>query len=138
MKQLFAAALSLRFAQRQRLQNRHDVLFHRHFAKDRFFLWQITHAEPGALVHGMIGNVGAGKNYAAAVWPNESDDHIKGRSLAGTVWTEQANNLAGACVNVNSVDNRATAINFHELVGRKEIVGLQLSRRPNLDRKSVV
>src|SRR5438132_13179741 len=131
MKQLFAAVLPLRLAQRQRLQNRHDVLLDCHFAKNRFFLRQITHPEPRALVHWIIGNVRAGKNDAATVWPNESDNHVKGRRLAGAVRAQQADDLAGAGVDVDSIDDRAAAINFYELVGGKNMVGLRFRSRCN-------
>ena len=131
MKQLFAAVLPLRLAQRQRLQNRHDVLLDCHFAKNRFFLRQITHPEPRALVHWIIGDVGAGKNDAATVWPNESDNHVKGRRLAGAVRAEQADDLAGAGVNIDSINDRAAAINFYELLGGKNMVDLCFRSRCN-------
>src|SRR5438132_5615050 len=107
MKQLFAAVLPLRLAQRQRLQNRHDVLLDRHFAKNRFFLRQITHPEPRALVHWIMGDVGAGKNDAATDWPNEYENHVKGRRLAGPVQAQQLDDLAAAGVDVDSINDRA-------------------------------
>src|SRR5438309_9727492 len=131
MKQLFAAVLPLRLAQRQRLQNRHDVLLDCHFAKNRFFLRQITHPEPRALVHWIIGDVGAGKNDAATVWPNESDNHVKGGRLAGAVRAEQADDLAGAGVDIDSINDRAAGINFYELLGGKDMVDLFFRSRFN-------
>ena len=126
VEQLFAAILSFRFANRQRFQNRHDVLFDRHLAKNRFLLRQITHPEPRTLVHRIIGHVRARKHHPAAVRPNESDDHVKGRRLASAVWSEQTDNLSGACVDVHSINYRATAINFYELISGKDSVDLRL------------
>ena len=34
------------------------------------------------------------KNYTAAIWPNESDDHVKTRRLSRAVRTEQAYDFA--------------------------------------------
>src|SRR5207237_1776122 len=76
--------------------------------------------------------VGAGEHDAAAIWPNESDDHIKGRCLASAVRPEQADDFAGASVDVDSVDDRAAAINFHERVGGKDVVDLRCRRSRHL------
>ena len=62
-----------------------------------------------------------GKNNAAAVWPNESDDHVKARRLARAIRAEQANDFAAAHVDVDPVNDRAAAVNFHELIGRENI-----------------
>src|SRR5438552_3791958 len=64
-------------------------------------------------------------------WPTKSDDQVKRGRLAGTVRSEQTDNFAGARVDVHSIDNRATAINFHELFGGKNIVDVRLRRQPH-------
>ena len=72
----------------------------------------------------------SGKNDAAAVWPNESDDHVKAGRLAGAVRSEQSDDLAGARVDVHAIHHRAAAVNFHQLVGA------QNSSPPSPDRRS--
>ena len=121
MEQLIAALAPFVFAQRQRFENRQDVLLDRHLAKDRFFLRQIAHAEPGALVHGIIRHVRPGENDAAAVWPDEPDDHVKARRLAGAVRAEQAHDLAGAHLDIDPVNHGAPAVHFHELLRGQDV-----------------
>src|SRR5207237_7760595 len=113
------------------LLNRVYVYLVNHLAKIQFFLRKITHPEPRALVHWIIGDVGAGKNDAATVWPNESDNHVKGRRLAGAVRAQQPDDLAGAGVDVDSINDRTAAINFYELLGGKNMVGLRFRGRCN-------
>src|SRR5438477_11221040 len=85
VEQVLATLFSLVLAQWQGLQNGHDVLFDCHFAKDRFFLGEITHPEPRPFVHGISRHVLAGKDDAPAVWPNESYDHVETRRLPGAI-----------------------------------------------------
>ena len=121
MQQLFATMPSFRLAQRQRLENGENVLLDRHLAKDRFFLRQITHAEPGSFVHRIIRHIGSGENDAAAVWPNESDDHVKAGRLAGAIRPEQSDDFTGAHIDSIAVHDRAAAVNFHELLGDENL-----------------
>src|SRR5690348_11283349 len=116
MEQLITTLTALVFAQGQSLQNRHDVLLHRHFPENRFLLRQIPHPEPRALVHGIIGHVCSTKKNASAVWPNEPDDHIKAGRLARAVRPEQTDDLAFARGDVNSIDDSAAPIDFYQLV----------------------
>src|SRR4029453_16629636 len=94
VEQLVAAMAAFLFAQGHRLENRENVLFHRHFAEDRLLLRQITHPEPGPFVHRVIGYVVSRENNKAAVWPDETYDHVKGRRLAGAVFAPQTHDLA--------------------------------------------
>ena len=127
MEQLLAALPPFVFAQRERLENREDVLFHRHLAEDRFLLRQITHPEPRPLIHRIFRHIRAGKNHAAAVWPNESDDHVKAGRLTGAVRAEEPDDLARAHFDIDAVHDRAPAINLYEPLGRKHVLlGLRL------------
>src|SRR5438270_13826330 len=128
MEQLIASLPALVLRQWQRLQNRHDVLFHRHFAENRFLLRQISHAEPRPLVHRIIRDIVSAKNNAPAVWPNQSDNHVKAGCLAGAVRPEQTDNLAFARADVNPIDDRPAAVNFYELLSGKDIVDLGRGR----------
>src|SRR5438093_939996 len=91
-------------------------MVHYHFAKDRFFLRQITHPEPGAPVHRIVGYVGVAENHATAVWPDQANDHVKTGGLAGSVWPEKSHDLTRANVHVHSVHHRAAAVNLNQLV----------------------
>src|SRR5215831_21381019 len=126
MQQLVATVPPLGLAQRKRFQNRHNVLFYRHFAKDRFFLRQITHAEPRALVHWIICHIRVAKNHASAVWPDQANDHVKTCRFACSVWPEEPHDLAGTDVQVDPVNDGAATVDFDELVSIEN--GLRLLR----------
>ena len=81
---------------------------------------QVTHAEPGALVHRVIGHVVAGENDPAAVWPDETDDHVKAGRLAGAVLAEQADDLALPNVQFDSVHDRAAAVDLDQVVRHQD------------------
>src|SRR5581483_6553781 len=115
VQELIAAMAPFRFAQRQRLQNSQDVLFHSHLAKDRFFLRQISHAQPGPFVHRVIGYVGIGKNDPPAVGPDQTHDHVKTRGLPGAVGAEQPDNFAGSHMHVDPVHHGATPVDLDQL-----------------------
>ena len=85
MQQMIATLSPLVFAQGQGFQNRQDILFHRHFAKNRFFLRQVAHAQSRPLEHRESGHVLIAKNDAPTVWADETDDHIECRRFARTV-----------------------------------------------------
>src|SRR5438477_11712553 len=99
MQQVIAALLPLVFTQRQCFQNRHDVLFNRHFAKDRFLLWQIAYAQSRPLEHRESGHVLIAENDVSAVCPDEAYDYVESRCLPCTVRPEQAYYLS--CLDVN-------------------------------------
>ena len=88
MEQMITTLSPLVFAQGQSLENRQDVLFHRHLAENRFFLRQISHPEPRPFVHREGGHVLVAKNDAPAIGPNQANDHVKCRGLAGTIGPE--------------------------------------------------
>jgi hypothetical protein len=104
-------------------------LFHGHFAEDRFFLGQITHAKPGALVHRVLCHIGVAKNDATAVWPDQANDHVKTRSLSRSVWPQKSYDLSSADVQVNSVNHRSAAINLNQLIRIEDALRLRRERR---------
>src|SRR5436853_7744336 len=77
----------------------------------------------------MISYIFATKNDAPAVWPNESDNHVKAGCLARAIGPEQSDDLARACVDVHSVHDRAPPVNFHQLLGGEDAVDLRFRRR---------
>ena len=58
----------------------------------------------------------------AAVWPNESDDHVKTGGLPGAVRTEKPDDLAGTDVDVDPVHDRATAVDFYDFLSLENIL----------------
>src|SRR5207248_6790655 len=70
----------------------------------------------GALVHGIIRHILSGKENPAAVWPNEPNDHVETRCLSGAVRAEQPHDLATPHLDVDSINDSASAVHFHELL----------------------
>ena len=132
MKQLIATVPPLGLVQRKCFQNRKNILFHRHLPKDRFLLRQITHPEPGPFVHGVVCDIGARKNHAAAVWPDQTNDHVKTRGLAGAIRPEESDDLARANMHVHTVHDGATAINLDQFLGGQNSFRFRCDGRMNL------
>ncbi len=80
------------------------------FAKDGRLLSQITDAEAGAAVHGEAGDVVLEEMDGAFVGADDADDHVEGGGLAGAVGAEEADDLAGADVNGDAVDDAALVV----------------------------
>ena len=96
-------------------QDSEDILLHRHFAKNRFFLRQVAHSQSRPLEHRESRHVLIAKNDVSAVWPDEAHDHIESRRLPCTVRPEQANDLASLDVNIDPIDDGAATVNFDQL-----------------------
>src|SRR6267378_1502188 len=77
----------------------------------------------------MISYIFATKNNAPAIWPNQSDNHVKAGCLARAVRAKQSDDLARACVDVHSIHYRAAPVNFYQLLGGEDTVDLRLRRR---------
>ena len=129
MQQLVATIPPLGLTRRKRFQNRHDILFDRHFAKDRFFLRQITHAQAGPFVHRVVRHVGVAKNHPPAIWSHQANDHIKTRGLPRAIWAEQSHDLTRVDVHIDSVNDRAAAIDLDQLISIKNGLRLRRDRR---------
>src|ERR1051325_8962845 len=65
-----------------------NVLGRRHLAKHGRFLRQVTDAETRAQIHRQLREILIAEQDVATVRTFESDDHVKGRSLAGAVRAE--------------------------------------------------
>ena len=63
-------------------------------AEDAGFLGEVGHAELGAAVHRVAGDIGAFEENLAGVGPEQADDHAEGGGLAGAVGAEQADDFA--------------------------------------------
>src|ERR1043165_7649638 len=106
---------TFRFAQRKSLKNRQNVLLDRHLAKNRLLLREISHAEPSALVHWEISDIGPGENDSAAIWPNESNDHVKAGVFPAPFFPEKANDSPLGNFEPDAVHDRAAAIDLDQV-----------------------
>jgi hypothetical protein len=79
---------------RSRLQDGHDVVLHRHAPKYGRLLREVAHAELRPAVHGEPADVLVVEIDFAVLAAGETDDHVKGRGLAGPIGAEQPNDLA--------------------------------------------
>jgi hypothetical protein len=68
-------------------------------------------------VHAQAGGVAAVEQDASAGGGHEADDHVEGGGLAGAVGAEEADDLAGADVDVNAIDDVAASVGFDEGFG---------------------
>ncbi len=84
------------------------------------FLRQVADAAPRALVHRQPGEVLTVQEHLAAVGMLQADDHVKARRLAGAVRPEQADDLAGAHLDADTLDDGATAERLREPLGSEE------------------
>ena len=80
--------------QRQRFENRHQVVFHRQLAEYRRLLRKIADAVPRTLIHRQRCNLFVVEQNAARIWRHESDDHIERCRLARTVRSQQTDHFS--------------------------------------------
>ena len=78
----------------RQLDDRHHVLFDGQTTKDRRLLWEITHAEPGALIHGQRCDVLAVQQDLPLVHAYEPRDHIEAGGFACSVGAQQSDDFA--------------------------------------------
>ena len=62
----------------------------------------------------------AGENNKAAVWPDETNDHVKARRLAGAVLAQQTDDLALPDVQLDPVHDRAAAVDLDQVVRHQD------------------
>ncbi len=77
-----------------RFQDRHNVVGYRQLAKDRGFLRQIANTGSGSAVHGQVRHVLVVDQDPALIRFYQTDDHVEAGGLAGTIWAQQAHDLA--------------------------------------------
>src|SRR5690606_12440643 len=101
------------------LEDGHDVVGHRQFAKDRGFLRQVADTGTGAAVHGLVADIEAVDQYAPLFCLDQADDHVEAGGLAGAVGAEQANDLA-------AVDRQAdVTYDLPPLVALGQVLGFE-------------
>ena len=62
----------------------------------------------------------SGENNPAAVWPNETNDHVKAGRLAGAILAQQADDLALPDVQFDPVHDRAAAVDLDQVVRQQD------------------
>src|SRR6476659_9209210 len=99
-QKLLAAVFSSLLAESCRFQDGHDVFMDGELSKYRFLLRQVAHSFACAPIHRHLRDIPILENYAAAVRPNQADDHVKRRGLAGAIGPEEADDFAAFHVDI--------------------------------------
>src|SRR4051812_43989495 len=128
VKEVFEANVAFRAGELAGFEDGEDVLFDSEFAEDGGFLREITNAEARALVHGERGDVAILEFDGAAVWGDDTDDHVKCGGFARAVGAEQADDFTGGNGDGNAVHHAAAAVLFDEAFGAEK--NLAAGRRP--------
>src|SRR5688572_28639949 len=61
-------------------------------------------------MHGQLRDVAAGEMNAPFVAAHEPDDHVESRRFAGTIWTEQPNDLAALDGQAQVLDDLTSSV----------------------------
>src|SRR5215469_3649248 len=81
-------------ADRQRLENRHEVSFHGQLTEHRSFLGQVTDSAPRALEHGEPCYVAVIQQHASRVRADQTHDSVEGSRLARPIRAQQSHHFA--------------------------------------------
>src|SRR5690606_17016124 len=100
-----------------RFEYRADVGGRRQVAEHRRLLRQVADAEAGALVHRQARDVAPVEQDASPVDRDQADDHVEAGGLARAVRSEQTDDLAGAHLEGDVVDDPAAAVLLAEAAG---------------------
>ena len=104
-------------------QHQADVVGHAQLAEHRGFLRQVAHAQLGALVHRLGGDVLAVQFDLAGIGGDQADDHVEAGGLAGAVRPQQADHFAGFQAQPEIADDLALAIGLAQpLCGQHHLV----------------
>ena len=114
---------AFRLREGHRLEDGEDVFLDRQLAEDRRLLREVPDAPPGALVHRNVGHVLLIQQDLPPIRGDQADDHVEGRGLAGTVRPEQSDDLALGYVEIDLVDDLASAKHLHEAPGSQRAAG---------------
>ena len=92
-QQFFESFAPFAFFRHCDLEDRHNVVFGGHAAKDRHFLWQIPDPKLGAPVHWQGSDIASVDDDFAAFWRHEARDGIKARRFARSVGPKKRHNF---------------------------------------------
>ena len=95
------------------LQHRHDIVLHRHLAKDAGFLRQVADAGARPLIHRIAGDLLVVDIDMALVGNDQSRGHIERCRLTGSVRTEEPDDLSLLDVERYVVGHGAAPVALH-------------------------
>jgi len=124
-QQLAAAPAALAAAQaRASFQHCQQVLLHVELAEHRRLLREVAHPQPGAGVHGQLGDVVVVQGDAAAVGVDQPHQHVEAGGLAGAVGAKQPHHLPAGQVQGDVVHHLTAAERLGE-IGRGQCLAHQ-------------
>ena len=109
--------LPFRLGNSQCLQNGHDIVFHRKFAENGWFLRQIPHPQTRPLVHHPLRDIFATKSNRASIRSNQPDNHVEARGLARAVRPEKPHYLPSMNLQAHVVDDAPPPVYFRQANG---------------------
>src|SRR5690606_23652306 len=112
--ELLQPFLPLLLRERQRLEDRHDVLLDRQLPEDRRLLGQVADPTPRAPVHGNVGHVLIIQIDAARVRGNQAHDHVESRGLTRAVRAEQPHDFPLRDAQIDLVHHPALAVHLDQ------------------------
>lgn len=113
--ELLQFLLLIVFAELGHLQDRLDVILYGHLAEDARFLRQVADTQLRAFVHRVVGDIFIVEEYLAGIGGDEPRRHVESGRLAGTVGSQQSDNLALLQTDAHIVDHRALAIFLYQM-----------------------
>ncbi len=116
-KQIFESRLSFLSREVPELQNGHNILFHRQFAKNGGFLRQVADPPARSPEHRPSADILFTEIDTPGIGPDKPNDHVKGRGFAGSVWTEQADHFARIDLQRDIADHGSPPVIFHQIFG---------------------
>ena len=88
-------------------KDRANVVFHGQLPEDRSLLGQIGQTQPGALVHGHMGDLVALQVDPPSVDGDQADHHVKASRLSRPIGPQKADDLAAGDADGNILDDFA-------------------------------
>ena len=109
--------------QRQRLQDRHQVVLHRELTENRRLLRQVADPDPRPLVHRQAGDAAPLQVNLARIGSDQADDHIEGRRLPRAIGAQQSDHLARLHRNRHAIDHAPPLVALRDLLGAQYAAG---------------
>ena len=107
---LLDAVFALGFIEMHGLRDRADILFDRHFTKDRCLLRQVANPKASAAIHREIRQIIVVEKDSTLCRRYEADDHVKGGRFACTVRPQKTDYFARIDMNIDLIHYTALAI----------------------------
>ena len=125
LEQFLAAAAALLPIHPHQFHDRQQILFHRELAEHALLLGQIAHPTvAGPLVHRPVGDVVVVEQHPAGIGDYHAAGHPEAGGFAGAVGPEQADDLAGLDMEIDTIHHPAAAVVLHQSCDRQQRHGL--------------